>query len=73
MIEVKLMGRLGNHLFQYAFAYSLARELGTSFKIKGMDHSPLPSLCSLPSYKPARSHTERFPLKELRIREMFKK
>ncbi len=31
MIGVKLQGRLGNQLFQYAFAYSAAQKLNTSF------------------------------------------
>jgi hypothetical protein len=31
MIGVILLGRLGNQLFQYAFAYSAARKLNTSF------------------------------------------
>lgn len=31
MIAVKLQGRLGNQLFQYAFAYSAAKKLGVKF------------------------------------------
>lgn len=31
MIAVKLRGRLGNQLFQYAFAYATAKKLNTSF------------------------------------------
>lgn len=33
MIAVKLEGRLGNQLFQYAFIYATAKKLGTSFYI----------------------------------------
>jgi hypothetical protein len=33
MIAVKLEGRLGNQLFQYAFIYAAAKKLGTSFYI----------------------------------------
>ena len=33
MIVVQLSGGLGNQLFQYAFAYSRARELGVELKI----------------------------------------
>jgi hypothetical protein len=33
MIAVRLQGRLGNQLFQYAFILSAAKELGTSFYI----------------------------------------
>ena len=31
MIEVKLNGRLGNQLFQYAFAHNAANRLKTQF------------------------------------------
>ena len=31
MIAVRLEGRLGNQLFQYAFIYAAARKLNTSF------------------------------------------
>lgn len=33
MVAVKLEGRLGNQLFQYAFIYATAKELGTRFYI----------------------------------------
>jgi hypothetical protein len=38
MISIVPQGRLGNQLFQYAFAYSLSRSLGTSFFIFPSSH-----------------------------------
>ena len=43
MIAVRLEGRLGNQLFQYAFVYAAARKLNTSFYIdKSVDKFLLP-------------------------------
>jgi hypothetical protein len=43
MIAVRLEGRLGNQLFQYAFAYNVARKLNTSFYIdKSIENFLLP-------------------------------
>ena len=43
MIAVKLEGRLGNQLFQYAFAYASAKKLKTTFYLdKSTDNFLLP-------------------------------
>ncbi|HZY37884.1 MAG TPA: alpha-1,2-fucosyltransferase [Mucilaginibacter sp.] len=43
MIAVRLEGRLGNQLFQYAFAYATAKKLNTSFYLdKSVDNFLLP-------------------------------
>jgi hypothetical protein len=54
MIGVKLQGRLGNQLFQYAFAYSTARKLKTNFYIDQTDYPfTLPKYFTVPaSYYP---------------------
>ncbi len=49
MIEVQLISRMGNHFFQYAFAYAAARSLNTSFRIRDWHRSPLSSLVEVPS------------------------
>lgn len=49
MIEVQLMSRMGNHFFQYAFAYATARHLDTTFRIRDWHRSPLTSLVEAPS------------------------
>ncbi len=42
MIAVKLEGRLGNQLFQYAFIYSAAKKINTSFYLdQSIDHLKL--------------------------------
>lgn len=51
MIEVQLMSRMGNHFFQYAFAYAAAQQLGTSFRIRDWHLSPLRTLVETPSHK----------------------
>jgi len=50
VIEVELDGRMGNHFFQYAFAYCTAKELGTSFRMRGWYGSNLSSFVELASY-----------------------
>lgn len=53
MIEVEIHGRLGNHLFQYAFAYSLAREFKTSFKFRYLHKTNIDSIFLVPSFRKA--------------------
>jgi hypothetical protein len=53
MIAVKLKGRLGNQMFQYAFAFATARKLKTNFLLIE-DHSyteELSEFFELPNYK----------------------
>jgi len=43
MIAIKLEGRLGNQLFQYAFIYAASRRLNTSFYLdKSIENFVLP-------------------------------
>ena len=43
MIAIKLEGRLGNQMFQYAFIYTAAKKIGTSFYIdKSIENFVLP-------------------------------
>lgn len=51
MIEVQLKSRMGNHFFQYAFAYAIAQQLGTTFRIRNWYQSPLQYLVKTPSHK----------------------
>jgi hypothetical protein len=59
MIAVKLEGRLGNQLFQYAFIYVAAKKLGTSFYTdKSIDYLLIdkyfdiqPDFCGIPDNK----------------------
>lgn len=47
MIQVKIQGRLGNHLFQYAFAYSLAKQHNVDFRMINWSSSMLPTIFEL--------------------------
>ncbi len=49
MIHVKLEGRLGNQLFQYAFACAMAKRLNTSFRLVGTNFL-LPAYFDLPGF-----------------------
>jgi hypothetical protein len=48
MIKIDIMGRLGNQLFQYAFAYAAAKRLNTDFILHYYDHKDhLTNTCPL--------------------------
>ncbi|MEQ9298874.1 MAG: alpha-1,2-fucosyltransferase [Cyclobacteriaceae bacterium] len=51
MIQIEINGRLGNHLFQYAFGISASRQLGTRFSFKNEDRLEIDEYFELPSYK----------------------
>ena len=51
MIEVEIHGRFGNHLFQYAFAYAMARQFNSPFKFRYSYRQSLDEIFELPSFK----------------------
>ena len=45
MVGIKILGQLGNHMFQYAFIYAVSKKLNTSFFIKyGSGKQQIPRL-----------------------------
>ena len=51
MIEVEIHGRFGNHLFQYAFALAMSKELNTTFKFANVHRLKMDKIFNLISYR----------------------
>ncbi len=62
MIGVRLIGRFGNQMFQYAFAMHTAKQLGTGFFLKGNKYFKmcLDRYFELPSYSGFRNRLRMF-------------
>lgn len=56
MIEVEIHGRFGNHLFQYAFALAMSKELNTTFKLVHTHRLEMDKIFNLTSYRKSLIH-----------------